>query len=74
VVLNWSASVGALTYNVYRGTTAGGESPTPIVTGVTATTYTNTGRTNGVTYYYKVKAVNGGTSPYSNEASATPHS
>jgi fibronectin type 3 domain-containing protein len=72
VVLNWNASVGALTYNVYRGTTANGESTTAIATGITATTYTNTGRTNGTTYYYKVKAVNGGTSAYSNEASATP--
>ena len=73
VALSWTASSGAASYNIYRGTTAGGESGTPLATGVTATSYTNTGLTNGTTYYYKVAAVNaGGTSALSNEASATP--
>ncbi len=73
VALSWTASAGATSYNVYRGTTAGGESTTAVATGVTTTTYTNTGLTNGTTYYYEVKAVNSvGTSAYSNEASATP--
>jgi hypothetical protein len=73
VSLKWNASTGATSYNVYRGTKAGGESSTPIATGVLATSYTNTGLKNGTTYYYKVAAVNGaGTSPLSNEASATP--
>jgi fibronectin type 3 domain-containing protein len=73
VSLSWTASSGATSYNVYRGTTAGGESTTAIATGVTGTAYTNTGLTNGTTYYYKVAAVNSsGTSAMSNEASATP--
>ena len=73
VSLSWSASSGATSYNVYRGTSAGGESATAIATGVTSTSYTNTGLTNGTTYYYKVAAVSsGGTSGMSNEASATP--
>jgi fibronectin type 3 domain-containing protein len=73
VSLSWTASSGATSYNVYRGTTAGGESTTAIATGLTGTTYTNTGLTNGTTYYYKVAAVNSvGTSGQSNEASATP--
>jgi fibronectin type 3 domain-containing protein len=73
VALSWTASPGATSYNVYRGTTAGGQSATPIATGITGTTYTNTGLTNGTTYYYKVAAVNAsGTSAYSNEANATP--
>jgi fibronectin type 3 domain-containing protein len=73
VSLSWSASSGATSYNVYRGTTAGGEGTTAIATGITATSYTNTGLTNGTTYYYKVAAVNSvGTSGMSNEASATP--
>lgn len=73
VSLSWNASAGATSYNVYRGTTANGESTTPIATGIVTTGYTNTGLTNGTTYYYKVKAVNAsGTSGYSNEASAVP--
>ena len=73
VSLSWSASTGATSYNVYRGTTAGGESATAIATGITSTSYTNTGLTNGTAYYYKVAAVNsGGTSAMSGEASATP--
>lgn len=73
ISLNWTASSGATSYNVYRGTSAGGESTTALVTGITASTYTNTGLTNGTAYYYKVTAVNtSGTSSYSNEATATP--
>lgn len=73
VSLSWNASSGATSYNVYRGTSPGGESTTAIATGITGTTHVNTGLTNGSTYYYKVAAVNSsGTSGYSNEASATP--
>ncbi|MGO8673116.1 MAG: malectin domain-containing carbohydrate-binding protein, partial [Capsulimonadaceae bacterium] len=73
VALSWTASTGATSYNVYRGTASGGESATAIATGVTATGYTNTGLTNGTAYYYKVAALNaGGTSAQSSEASATP--
>lgn len=71
--LSWTASSGATSYNVYRGTSAGGESGTAIASGITTTSYTDTGLTNGTTYYYKVTAVNSvGTSGLSNEASATP--
>jgi fibronectin type 3 domain-containing protein len=73
VTLNWTASSGATSYNVYRGTSAAGESTTAIVTGITSVSYSDTGLTNGTKYYYKVAAVNaGGTSPLSAEASATP--
>ena len=59
-------------YDIYRGTSAGGESATPIAGNVATTSYTDTGATNG-TYYYTVAAVNAvGVSPQSNEASATP--
>jgi fibronectin type 3 domain-containing protein/sarcosine oxidase gamma subunit len=75
VALSWSASDGATTYNLYRGTSSGGEGTSPIVTGISTTSYTNTGLTNGTDYYYKVAAVNSyGTSGYSNEANATPTS
>ena len=60
-------------YNVYRGTSPGGEGSTPVATNVTTTSFTDTGLTNGTTYYYTVAAVNAvGTSPQSGEASATP--
>ncbi|HTY24810.1 MAG TPA: fibronectin type III domain-containing protein, partial [Desulfomonilaceae bacterium] len=73
VTLSWTTSSGATSYNVYRGTASGQEGATPIRTGITATTYTDT-VTNGVTYYYKVSATNGIiTSASSNEVSATPY-
>ena len=72
VTLSWTASPGATSYNIYRGTISGGEGSTPIKTGITATTYTDT-VTNGVTYYYEVSATNSaGTSAPSSEVSAKP--
>jgi len=80
VALSWSAPSSnggsAITgYNVYEGTTAGGESTTPVngTTLIGATSYTVTGLTNGTNYYYKVSAVNGaGESAKSAEVFATP--
>jgi Fibronectin type III domain len=73
VSLAWTASSGAASYNVYRGTTSGGESPTAIATGIASASYSDTGLTNGTKYYYKVAAVNGaGTSGLSSEVTATP--
>lgn len=73
VSLSWTADLGAMTYNIFRGTSAGGENATPIATGVTTTTYTDTTVTNGTCYYYTVAAVNSsGTSTYSSEVSSTP--
>src|SRR5436309_7605814 len=58
-------------YKVYRSTSSGTE--TGYVTLGNVTSYINTGLTPGVTYFYKVLAVNSiGLSPLSNEASATP--
>ena len=74
VALTWTAGSGATSYNVYRGTTSGGESSTAIATGITSTSYTDTTVTNGTKYYYEVASVNAsGTSGKSNEASATPN-
>jgi len=73
VTLTWTATAGAASYNVYRGTSAGAESATPIKTGITTTSYANTHLANGTKYFYKVAAVNAaGTSPLSKEAAATP--
>ncbi|MCR8632216.1 fibronectin type III domain-containing protein [Paenibacillus radicis (ex Xue et al. 2023)] len=56
VNVSWSAVNGATSYNVKRSTD--GQNFTAVATGVTATNYTNTGLTNGTTYYYVVTAVN----------------
>jgi hypothetical protein len=73
VSLNWTASSGATSYNIYRSLTPGGEGATAYKTGVTTTSFTDTALTNGTTYYYKVTAVNAaGESGQSSEASATP--
>ena len=73
VSLTWAASAGASTYNVYRGASAGGESTTPLASGLTSPAYTDAGLTNGSTYYYKVAGVNSaGVSGLSGEASAQP--
>lgn len=71
VALTWNPSATAASYNVYRGTVAGG--PYTLVLNVLVTNYTNTGLTNTTTYYFVVRAVNGsGEGAASGEASATP--
>ena len=75
ISLKWNEVTGAVSYNVYRGSSAGGESTTPVATGVKTTSFVGTGLTNGTPYFFKVTAINtAGTSPMSNEASATPQS
>jgi hypothetical protein len=73
VNLSWSASARATYYEVFRGTTAGGEDATPLATNITTTSYVDSAVSNGTTYYYKVAAVNaGGAGQLSGEVSATP--
>ena len=74
VSLTWTAStpVSAATYNILRSTTSGGPYTT-VQTGITSVSYTDTGLTNGTTYYYVVTGTNTfGTSGDSSQASATP--
>ena len=71
VALSWTASAGATSYNVKRATVSGG--PYTIIAGSNSTSYTDTGLTNGTTYYYVVTAVNSiGESGNSSQVSATP--
>jgi Fibronectin type III domain/Cysteine-rich secretory protein family/Bacterial Ig-like domain (group 3) len=83
VTLHWTAPTATngtkiTGYNVYRGTTAGGESAvpvnsTPLPAGTTS--YKVTGLHNAVRYVFTVKAINAkGPGAASNEASATPES
>lgn len=60
-------------YKVYRDTTSGGPYSL-IATSLMVSGYTDTGLTNGTTYYYVVTAtdIDGNESGNSNEASATP--
>jgi hypothetical protein len=75
IALNWSqpsddGGVPVLYYLLYRGNATGNE--TTLVANTTNFTFMDSGLGNGVKAYYVVKAANAvGTSPASNEASAT---
>ena len=76
VVLTWSASPSTtvMGYNVYRGTTAGGESYTPLnSTPINGTTYVDADVTAGTEYFYVLTSVTSGAveSGRSNETSVT---
>ena len=70
VALNWSASLGASTYNVKRSGTSGG--PFARIASTSATSYTDEGLPGGTTFYYVVSSTNSsGESGNSVEISAT---
>ncbi len=70
-MLSWSASSGATSYKVKRALVTGG--PYTTIASPSSTSYTDSGLTNGTTYYYVVSAVNsGGESANSSQLSATP--
>jgi len=71
VSLTWTNSIGAVTYNVKRASAVGG--PYTQVASPSTTSYSDSGLTNGVTYFYEVSAVNPtGESANSSSASAKP--
>jgi fibronectin type 3 domain-containing protein len=71
VILTWTASANATTYNVKRSTTTGG--PYTLLSSPAAASFTDTAVTNGTPYFYVVSAVNSaGESANSSEASAKP--
>lgn len=74
--LTWTASSSscAATYSVFRSTTSGftPSSSNQIASGLSGTSFSDSGLAASTTYFYLVEAVNsGGTSAASNQASAT---
>jgi len=73
VSLTWNASSGATGYHLKRGTASGG--PYSQVAAPSGTSDTDTGLSDGTTYYYVVSAVNSvGESANSGQVAATPAS
>lgn len=76
VLLAWTPSLDAISYNVYWAKAAGVVPGAPGVTqipGIANTSFTHTGLTNGDTHYYVVSAVGmGGESAPSSEVSVRP--
>lgn len=70
VVLSWFGSPHALSYNIYRGTSSGGEAL--IKSGVTATNFIDTTPAPGTDFYRIVPVNPAGTGPNSNEVSVSP--
>jgi hypothetical protein len=71
VMLSWTASTGATSYNVKRATTSGG--PYTMAGTATVPRFVNAGLTNGTSYFFVVTAVNAnGESGNSAQVSATP--
>lgn len=72
VILNWTASVSATSYTVYRRLS--GINPYVSIATPSGLTYTDTGRTNGQAYDYEVTASNStGESAPSNVITLTPN-
>lgn len=72
VALSWTAPSGATSYNIKRANSSR-SAYNVIATNVLTPSYTDTGLTNGNTYYYEVQAANpAGVSAYSKSASAKP--
>jgi fibronectin type 3 domain-containing protein len=73
VGLTWTAPAGAQSYKIYRATSSGGEGATPIATGITTPSFTDTGLSDSLTYFYQISAVISGVEgPKSSEVSAIP--
>lgn len=68
ISLDWSNTIGASSYNVYRGTTSGSYSQ--IANSLLTSSYVDSTVTNGVTYFYVVTAQSVSESANSNEASS----
>ena len=73
ITLSWTASSGASSYIVFRGTASGSITTKTLLTaGVSGTSYTDSPTLVGTTYYYQITAVNSdGQSAPSSEVNAT---
>ncbi len=76
VTLAWNANteIDFLRYRIYGGTTPNPQTKIDSVNGIANTTKIITGMTNGITYYFRITAVDAAfqESGYSNEVSVTP--
>ncbi|MFB9751156.1 fibronectin type III domain-containing protein [Paenibacillus hodogayensis] len=71
--LTWSPVNGAIGYKVFQSNTSGTYGTEISTVSGAVYSYSATGLTNGIAYYFVVKAINaGGESAASNEVSATP--
>jgi beta-glucanase (GH16 family) len=59
VALAWNPVAGATSYDIGRALNTGGPYTNLMISGITATNYTDTGLASGTTYYYVVSAVAG---------------
>lgn len=57
VTLTWSAVSGATSFNVYKSTASGSRTGVPYRSGITGTSFTDTGLTTGYQLYYVITAV-----------------
>jgi fibronectin type 3 domain-containing protein len=73
ITIAWSASAGATSYHLYRGTASGGEGNTPIAS-TANTTYTDANLSGTPVYFYQITAVNaaGESARTAEDASKTP--
>jgi hypothetical protein len=73
VSLSWTSISGATSYDLYRSTSPGGVNSTPLVTGITTTTYADASVVGGTTYYYSVVPIDTSLAGSSSaQATATP--
>jgi fibronectin type 3 domain-containing protein len=59
VGLQWDAVNGAVSYNIYRGSSLGTESTTPYISNLSSSSFIDTGLNPGALYVYTVAAVDG---------------